>query len=198
MKKISLILVLTAFAFVAEAQFKRKSVTALEENMTSVQASWISMDADTLLDFIVSGVVNDQLKVVLYDNQLTKKNTVFTGMKSGYVQVADWDRDNKMDLLIAGRTLINTDALFLFKNNGDFTFTKQAQKLFDYSGTFRVADLDNDAVPDIVVFGSSFLRVFSGSTMEKTFELTNISPTDVSIFDMNNDGLGDIVISGST
>jgi gliding motility-associated-like protein len=118
-------------------------------------------------------------------------------MKSAYIQIADWDRDNKMDILVAGKTLINTDALFFFKNNGDFTFTKQAQKLIDHSGQFRIADLDNDAMPDIVTFGTNFIRVFSGKTLEKKFEQTNLTPTDVSIFDLNNDGRNDLIVSGT-
>lgn len=201
MKNIILSLVLLLSCLIARAQqFRGTSVTPVDDNMTSIQASWISIDTDTLMDFVVAGVVNGQVKLVLYDNSMTKRNDMLTGMKSANIQIADWDRDNKMDLLVSGKTLINTDALFFFRNNGDFTFTKQAEKLLDHSGQFRITDINNDALPDIVTFGSSFLRVYknSGTDLAKTFEQTNITPTDVSTFDMNNDGLNDIVVSGSS
>ncbi|MEI9918389.1 MAG: FG-GAP-like repeat-containing protein [Bacteroidota bacterium] len=201
MKTLVIIVILLAACLAVNAQqFSNINAKALDENMTSIQARWVSVDADTLLDFIVVGVVNDQVKIVVYDNQLVKKNTILTGMKTGNLQVADWDRDNKIDILIAGKTAINTDALFVFKNNGDFTLTKQSDKLIEHSGQFRVADMNNDAIPDLVTFGTSFIRIYKndGTTLTKSFERSDITPTDMSIFDMTNDGLNDIVITSTT
>jgi gliding motility-associated-like protein len=183
-------------------QFEKRFITKLDENLAGLQAEWVSMDNDTLLDVVVVGSVNDQLKIVVYKNLndlfLGKVNTLPTGMKSGYVQLADWNKDNKMDLVIAGKTLINTDATFYFQGNGNLTFSKNAQKLVDHSGQFRIGDFDGDATLDVLTFGPSFIRIYrnSGTTLTKEFDLTNINPTDVSVFDMNNDGMTDFVVTG--
>lgn len=206
MKNVTLAIVALLVGMLAAnaQQFDKKFIVQFDNNMTGIQAEWVSMNPDTLLDFVVTGVVNNELKIVTYKNLgigptfFSKQNMLPTGMKSGTIQFADWNKDNKMDLVISGKTLINTDAIFYFENNNDFTFTKNTQKLAEHAGPFRIGDLDGDATPDLLTFGTSFIRIYrnGGTTITKEFELTNITPTDVSIFDMNNDGLNDFVVSG--
>jgi gliding motility-associated-like protein len=182
-------LLLTVISQTNAQTFRKRYVTPLEENLTGIEASWVSMDTDTLLDFVITGVAADgQLKIIPYQNLNTtsyflRKTTQLTGMSSGTVQITDWDHDNKMDLLISGKTAINTDAMFCFTGTGNFSFQKQTQKLLDYSGAFLIADLDNDAVPDILTF-------------TQVSEITGLTPTDVAVFDMNNDGFKDLVVTG--
>lgn len=200
MKAIWIVVVFATFSFQTNAQqFKKLFTVQLDESLSSMQGEWVSMNADTLLDFFVAGVAGNQLKVSTYDSGKTKVNTMLTGMKSGFVQVADWNRDNKMDLLISGKTLIDTDGIFLFTGNGDFTFTKQPMKLIEHSGEFRIGDFNNDALPDLLTFGPSFIRIYKNSInngLSKSFELTNLNATDIVVFDMNRDGLNDFVVSG--
>jgi gliding motility-associated-like protein len=202
MKKILLLIVLLfALIAVSEAQsFKRLFILKIDENLTSIQAEWVSMDKDTLPDLVITGIASGQLKIITYQNLKTsfiKKNTIQTGMKSGLMQVTDWNRDNKMDLIIAGQTLINTNAMFVFSGNGNHSFIKQPDKLLDYSGRFRIGDLNSDGANDVLTFGDSFLRVYQNkaSALTKHFERTDISPADVQIFDMNNDGVNEYAIS---
>jgi gliding motility-associated-like protein len=205
MKNVLISILLLAAIIQANAQtFNKRYVTRLEEKLSGIEADWVSMSADTLLDFVITGVAADgQLKIVPYQNIKTapyfvKKTTQLTGMKSGKLQIADWNRDNRMDLVISGKTMINTDAIFCFRSFSEFIFQKEPQKLLDHSGTFIIADIDNDAVPDILTYGSQFIRVYEnrGSSLTQSFELLGITPTDIAVFDMNKDGVKDLVLTG--
>ncbi|HMJ67353.1 MAG TPA: gliding motility-associated C-terminal domain-containing protein [Cyclobacteriaceae bacterium] len=205
MKRIvGFLLMITVITQAGAQTFRKRFVTPLEEKLSGIEAGWVSMNPDTLLDFVITGVAADgQLKIIPYQNLSTasyfvRKTTQLTGMKSGNVQMADWNRDNKMDLVISGKTAINTDAIFYFTNMGGFLFQKQSQKLLDHSGRFVIADLDNDALPDIVTFGDQVIRVYgnSGTALTQRLEITGITPTDISVFDMNVNGVNDLVVTG--
>lgn len=205
MKKIGTGLFLLIAVVNAGAQtFKKRFVTPLEEPLTNIQAEWVSMDPDTLLDFVIAGGGADgQMRIVPYQNLNTtsyfiRQTTQLTGLKAGQLQVADWNRDGKMDLLISAKTLINTDAIFAFNLTTPFTFQKQTQKILDHPGPFLVADFDSDADPDVLTFGNQLIQVYqnSGPTLIKKFEVTGLTPTGISTFDMNRDGVNDFVVSG--
>lgn len=205
MKKIVIGILLLMPLVQAEAQtFIKRTVIQLEENLTNIQADWVSMNADTLLDFVIAGAAaNGEMKIIPYQNvhtpsYLVKKTTQLTAMKSGQMQLADWNRDNKMDLLISAKTLINTDAIFVFTASGPFAFQKQSTKILDHPGPFLVSDFDNDAIPDILTYGPQFIRIYrnAGLTLAKEFEVTGITPTGISVFDMNSDGRNDFVVAG--
>lgn len=205
MKKIIAVCIVLMTASCLHAQtFKKKHIVRLEENLQSIQAEWVAMNPDTLLDFVIVGSGADgQTKIVPYQsllspNYFSEKATQLTGMKSGYIQLADWNRDNRMDLIVSGKTLINTDAVFVFAGTSNFSFQKQAQKLHDHTGGFRVADFDNDALPDIMVFGTNFIRIYKnkGTSLEEQAVITGITPTDVAVYDMNKDGVRDFAVAG--
>lgn len=208
MKKIIAVSLLVIAVAQAEAQtFKKRFISKLEENLVNIQADWVSMDADTLLDFVIAGATADgQMKIVPYHNRNVPPTTYFmkhpamlTGMKSGHMQVADWNRDGKMDLLISAKTLINTDAVFAFQRTDDYIFQKQTQKIIEHTGQFIVNDFNSDAIPDILTFGDKFIRVYkneSPAPVSVHFEATDITPASISAFDMNLDGKMDFVVSG--
>jgi gliding motility-associated-like protein len=202
---IGFLLLITVITQTDAQTFRKRYVTPLEEKLSGIEAGWVSMNPDTLLDFIITGVATDgQLKIVPYQNfdttsYFVRKTTQLTGMKSGNIQMADWNRDNKMDLVISGKTAINTDAIFCFANLGGFVFQKQSQKLLDYSERFVIADLNNDAVPDILTFGDQVIRIYgnTATTLTQRLEITGITPTDISVFDMNVNGVNDLVVTGT-
>jgi gliding motility-associated-like protein len=210
MKKLSMILaVLLTTALCSSAQqFQKKMVTPLNEKLQAIQLDWLAMDADTLMDLVITGVAADgQWKIQPYQNLNTtsyfvRKNAVLSGMKTSAVQIADWNRDNKMDLIAAGKTMINTDAIFVFTSQGDHTFQKVSQKLLEHAGFFRVGDLNNDAVPDLVTAGQlnnvPFIHIYENSPtgLIQRLDITGTFVTDLAIFDINNDGINDLIVSG--
>jgi gliding motility-associated-like protein len=197
-KRIAACVVFTFLSWGLHAQnFKKKIITGLDEELTAIQAEWVCIDADTLLDFAVAGNAGGELKLVFYNNDLVKQTTMPTAIESGYIQLADWDRDNKIDVLVSGQSTGNNDGLFVFRNNADFTFTRQTQEIIDHAGQFRIGDLNNDGSPDIIAFGNSFIRIYDHSGTMR-FEVTGIAPSDISIFDLNKDGVTDFAVSASS
>ena len=63
---------------------------------------------------------------------------------------------------------------------------------------FIVNDFNNDAIPDILTFGPQFIRIhkISGTTLPHEFEVTGITPTSISVFDINRDGTIDFIVAG--
>ncbi|HZY80578.1 MAG TPA: FG-GAP-like repeat-containing protein [Cyclobacteriaceae bacterium] len=190
MKKIVTALLLLVIALQSNAQtFIRRQTIRLDEKLTGMSAGWIAMDTDTLLDFVLTGVGSDnQLKIYPFQNaDLIKKPAQLTGMNAGNMQIVDWNKDNKLDLLISG-----TGGLYAFTGNGNFTFTKQSPRLLDHSGRFLIADMNNNGVHDIITYSEQFIRIYENGVM--TFNVP-ANVVDLSVFDMNNDQLDDIVSS---
>jgi hypothetical protein len=121
---------------------------ALPESLTQIQMEWVTLDADTLIDLVVVGVASDgTVRVMTFGNKVTAlewQKTQVTQLLSAYVQPADLDGDNQIDLLISGKAQSHNSGLFFFKSNGDFTFT--VSKIIDRASPFRVADFTNDAI----------------------------------------------------
>ncbi|MBK5280101.1 MAG: VCBS repeat-containing protein [Bacteroidia bacterium] len=188
-------------------QFKKRFQLSLDESLTNIQTDWIALDRDTLLDLVVTGIAADgQMKIIAYQNNLgislVKKFAQPTGFKSGTLQLADWNSDNRIDLMVAGKTLIDTDALFVFENIGDSSFQKSTSKLLDHASFFRVADLNQDGRLDLISAGTqnttSFLRIYQNtpSGLTLVFDTLGISITDLVVFDFNKDTKNDFVLTG--
>lgn len=185
---------------------EKKWTMSVGEPLTSPQVEWISLDADTLMDAVVTGYAPDgQMKIITFQNvggkTLSKKASLLTGMKEGHVQLADWDGNNRFDLLIAGKTLVNTDALFIFENLGNFTFQKNSNKLLEHRGLFCVGDFNNDGRDDLITVTNEpapRMRVFRNTAAGLTtvFETEGILISDVICHDFNQDNKTDFIVSG--
>jgi gliding motility-associated-like protein len=188
-------------------QFKKKFQLNIDEPLTNIQTEWIALDRDTLLDLVVTGMAADgQLKIITYQNSLgtslVKKFTQLTGFKNGTRQLSDLNGDNRIDLVIAGKTLIDTDALFVFENKSDFSFQKSTSKLADHSSFFRIADLNQDGRLDLISAGkqstTSFLNIYQNTLAGFTlvFDTAGITINDLVVFDFNKDSKNDFVLTG--
>jgi len=202
-----ILLMLIAALSVNGQQFKKKFQWSIDEPLTNIQSEWVALDRDTLLDLVVTGIAADgQLKIITYQNNsgnsLTKKFTQLTGFKNGTIQLVDWNSDNRIDILVAGKTLINTEALFVFENKGDFIFQKSTSKVLDHASFFRVADLNQDGRLDVISAGTqnatSFLRIHenTSSGLSLVFDTLGIRTNDLIVFDFNKDGANDFILTG--
>jgi gliding motility-associated-like protein len=179
---------------------------SLSATLTKPQVEWLALDPDTLLDVVLTGQsAAGELMLLSFQNIITgldEKHALATGFKSGIFQMADWNHDNRIDVLISGKTLLNDSALTVFVNNGDFTFTKAATPLLKHGGPFWITDLNADGLSDIIVAGKkgsdNFIGIYENSmgALKLVYDSLNVLVRDVAIADFNSDGLPDFVVSG--
>ena len=125
---------------------------------------------------------------------------------------ADYDNDGFMDVFVSNDTFPN----FLFRNNGDGTFTDVALEagvaytanggvVAGMGADFR--DLDNDGLPDIfhtAMYGNTFpIYRNNGGQFEEMTEVAGITAFSrrmtawgTGAFDFDNDGLKDLFAAG--
>ena len=152
---------------------------------------------------------------------LNQGNGVFTDatqripkllFSKGIVKASDVDRDGDLDLFVGGRLVpgkygLSERSALLINQNGQFSDqTSQwipiMKEAFECLTSACFVDLDQDQDQDLVVVGEwSAVRIFRNEG--KNFsEITNESKTDslfgwwntVEPFDLNNDGLQDLVL----
>lgn len=137
-------------------RMQKQLEAALPEVLTKVHMEWVAIDDDTLMDLVVTGTASDGfLHLLSFRNKITSlewQRTQITSLLDGYLQLADMDRDNRIDLLISGHGQSNTAGLFLFRSLGDFSFSQT--KLLDHVGLFRVDDFNNDCRSDLLTYDS--------------------------------------------
>lgn len=119
------------------------------------------MDNDGDTDIIITGYdVNDQGFTTLYTNNgsgvfTEVMNTPFEAVWSSSVAFIDIEKDNDLDVILAGENNNGSAVTALYTNNGSGTFTLVASTPFDpvSSGDIGVGDSDNDGDEDILLSG---------------------------------------------
>ena len=179
------------------------------ENVMLSSMVWADFNNDKYPDILISGKNNDGNAVtLLYRNMkngtFSAVSTIFTGISSGSVAVADYDLDGKLDILIAGKT--KTTAISkIYKNLGNFQFAPTDIELTGvYNSDVAWADFNNDNYPDILISGESgfnrFTKVYlnqkNGSFREIYSELPQLGSSAVACADFDNDNNIDILLSG--
>ena len=179
-------------------------------------------DNDGFMDFIAGGysdAAGKQVVNVFFSNG----DKTFTqlildhGCQEGNLLVMDADNDGKQDIFVSGYGTDN--GIFMFKNNGDRTFTFKSNSeigladsgdgAWGWASTraYMVAgDLDNDGYNDIVTQcqwdGSgkyTYILLNNGDcTFTRDDSHRNVVARDggVSIFDFNHDGKLDVHVYG--
>jgi hypothetical protein len=185
----------------------------------SIAATWADFNNDGFLDVYICNTGNEgdeQSKNMLFKNN---GNGTFTRVTSGEIvndygwslgaSWADYDRDGFVDLYVANFNGIN----YLYKNNGDETFTKiiTGEIVNESAASYGAywADVDNDGWPDLFIanaFGASlppdqnclFMNNGDG-TFTKVLEGHIVNNNGISHGaswgDFNNDGFLDLFVS---
>ncbi len=195
-------------------QANKMGLTGGETN--SRDAAYGDFDDDGDIDILV---VNDNASSILYSNQrqgvfknITEKSGLKNIIGSSAVTVGDYNNDGFLDLFI---TTLNGENSELYHNlgNGSFEPLKNSKEMFASlmgikAFDAKFFDFDNDGFLDIIIAGESKQKGGKGILLyhneegERFTEVSNLLPenpnsgSQISLFDYNNDGDLDIVISG--
>ena len=175
--------------------------------LTEVEAEFFDADNDGDQDLILSGEVSMDYKLYYYKNDGTgafslvsngglPNDLVNTGTGRHHFEIADFDHDNDMDILLYnGR-------LKLYSNDGNGNFSFDSTVDFGPSGmdnTFQVVDLNNDSFPDVYKYTKVFMNDMTGhftlnQEIPQNQYATHTTEKAYSFFiDLNNDGFKDLV-----
>jgi hypothetical protein len=131
----------------------------------------------------------------------TAKTTTGTAQTPKALQAGDFDRDGKMDLLVAHN---NSGKVQFLKGNGDGTFQTPMDVFSDQNFyDLWVGDLDKDGKLDALALSASSSKVFvlsgngDGSFTKKNEYATGLTPYALAVADVNGDGKPDAVTANN-
>ncbi|AZA85026.1 hypothetical protein C1637_12885 [Chryseobacterium lactis] len=173
---------------------------------------FIDYNNDGLMDIISTGLsYMDVVNYKHYRFKNTGTNFVleeeFPGKIYGSMEVFDFNHDGKPDYAINGTQYLDglgfRNTLDFYQNTGTgFTIT---ENWIDgtQNGSFKMVDLNNDHLLDLVIIGSDVntvpvSRVYmnQGGTLVHTQDLEPVAGGKIDFADFNADGFQDIVIIG--
>lgn len=184
-----------------------------------LDATWVDYDNDGDMDvFFVNGEDNNtstNYPCLLYNNNGdgTFSNLASAGFDpssnaNNPISAAwgDYNNDGFLDVFVANQETEPTSQNYLYRNNGNGTFTKQSASPvmeLQTTGTFGGVwgDINNDGLLDLLIAkpGKNVIYINQGATFTKvTTEKFNdpfYSNLGLSLADYNNDGLLDVAMS---
>ncbi|MDM1046331.1 VCBS repeat-containing protein [Myroides sp. 1354] len=143
-------------------------------------------------------------------NHFTALADSFSQIMYSAIETGDIDGDGKMDFAITGfrkeEGFPNEKVFEIYYNNGDNTFTKKNITTIVPAqyGSIKIADLNGDGLPDLLVNGQTdggysskvYFQQADGEFLDSNIQLLGTYFSATEIFDANGDGLPDILITG--
>ncbi len=130
------------------------------ENLRMSDVEWGDFNNDGKLDFIICGEnFSNRIFTKVYKNvgndKFIEVNTKIQGVRSGSIDLGDYDCDGDIDVLISGESHENAITK-VYRNDGKFVFTDIFAGLPGvYMGSAFWGDYDKDCDLDIVILGLS-------------------------------------------
>jgi hypothetical protein len=171
--------------------------------------AWGDFDNDGRLDLLLTGTTNGDssgaiARIYHNNGDGTFSNSVsLVGVYQGAVACADFGGNGNLDLLLAGQSPAGEGIAWVYRNNGNGTFTQAAT----FTGGFYSAaagDFDNDGRPDILLAGENSTPFAAVYHNDGNFSFSNIGDNlqggyfaSAAWGDFDNDGRLDILLSAT-
>ncbi len=149
--------------------------------------AWADFDGDKDLDFVISGEDADGFPVfMLYSNDgrafFREVPVAIRGLKNCTIDVADYDNDGAVDILLTGESMERPYTL-VYKNNLAFDFENVITGLPGVSNGIALwGDYDGDGDQDILLAGITICYEFIGSIYRNNINPAKKQDTGNSIF----------------
>ncbi|MDH5397136.1 MAG: FG-GAP-like repeat-containing protein [Cyclobacteriaceae bacterium] len=213
MKKGIIIIVLLGFTGLMplDAQrFQERSTFLLTDTLTYRKIVPVDFDNDGFLDVMLQangiGAIAPGLQTfhfIKYDTVRGYSLQAFhqTNYETLAYDLTDYNRDNKMDILITGWKAGGWQTEVLI-NQGNFLFLQQA--LLPDGGTLvEATDLNNDGRKELVISGDNlgpFLRIYEGGPGQWRLvtDSLEVQAGSIAVADFDGDLFADLFVSGTT
>lgn len=173
-------------------------------------------DNDGLVEMVSASPTTDNVRVwrnnggfPLSASQFVLVGDLATGDNPGRIYTGDFDRDNKLDLMLYHSTGTNATLISIFHNTstvGNISFTRIDLTNPSATAVATVADLDGDGKPEILTTSeagnrfSIFRNLHTSGALTATsfsapFNTTVTAPRGITTSDLNLDGKPEIIIT---
>ena len=208
--------------FINTGSYLAKDPTTIFPSLFGGSSAWGDYDNDGDPDLIIGGrTANKNSSVTrLYKNdpvgRLTEVTTAdaINGLKAGAYHFSDLDSDGDLDLIMSGWNKIENRLVTYILENEPLGTYSLATNQIDFAvayGTIDAIDFNLDGLQDLVIAGANSVTLYAGKVHsllgkvyinngDGTFEpVKQIDGARVAKFaDINNDGIPDLVASGTT
>jgi len=165
----------------------------------AAEPQWADLDNDGLLDIVLllTDQQNKQFISIYRGDTLVMPHEVYQAeIAAAKIFIADFNRDNNLDLIISGDQTSSTANVFL--NQGNFSFVMEAYTLPAFSDML-LQDVTNDALPEWIVNCSATEQILiyrkAGDNWIPIDTLA-IRAQSMTTLDADGNGYRDLFISG--
>jgi len=179
--------------------------------------AFFDADNDGDLDLVIAGYTKSLpdlatvARIYINDGQgnfIHDPKSVLTGVEYGDVDVADFDNDGDLDIMLIGKQIgsvklnIKTNSTTRLYVNNNGTFKNDSSFRLDdvYWGKVKFCNVNNDTHVDVIVAADEFSKVYinnNGKFIEDQSTIETLSSPIAAVFDMDNDKDDDLIIQGT-
>jgi gliding motility-associated-like protein len=204
MKNALATLALMIMGMTARAQFTNKESIPLADTLQPAALEWVDIDNDSLLDVMIVATNAGGLNYLLFykrlDSTFEIKAMIPTRMRKIGYSLADYDLDNRIDVIISGIEGSNNGTKVLL-NAGNFGFG-ELPLVPERGGVVKLADLDMDGKKELILSrddNAFFTKIYKygSGTWRMVNDSLKVYASNLLLDDFDGDMDNDIFLSGT-